>query len=283
MRVEQLSTYGADQIGKARRTTQTTRSEVDRAEIEFLESQARLTAARRSRPLFRRLFGLPSADERAAQAAHEQATRELHRAGAKRASAEARTRQREVGEWGEEQLTTGLSHWLSDEWLLFRSYLSKRGEADGVLVGPRGLWVVEVKTRRVALHINGDDWHYDQLDRGGRPVRRARAVDAGGRTWGRQASDAAQALHWWLTRNDHHVPLRTAVVLMAPQARIASCVRPGVDLVAVGLDDLALRARSGPLSIEPSQQRDIERLVRRDHDHTLAQRARRTSGRQHPS
>ena len=110
-----------------------------------------------------------------------------------------RTTQRSRGEEGEQRLEDALSH-LSDDWIMFRSYQSKRGEADAVLVGPDGVWVIEVKNHRVRLTVDGDQWHIDRLSTAGRPQGRQPATDRGGRPWGRQAGDAAQSLRGGSTR-----------------------------------------------------------------------------------
>jgi hypothetical protein len=45
---------------------------------------------------------------------------------------------------------------LSNDWVLLRGYRNRRGETDPVLVGPAGVWAIEVKRRRVLLHAVGD-------------------------------------------------------------------------------------------------------------------------------
>lgn len=275
MRVEELSTYGADQLNVSRRRTQDAEIERDLAAVSQMETAVQLDTARRSKSLLRRVFRRSTEDEQAAQADHEVASRRADRAGAAQEAASVRVRQRETGERGEERLSHAMTQRLSDEWIMFRGYMSKRGEADAVLVGPRGVWVVEVKTRRVRLFIDGEDWQYQKLSRAGRAYERGPAVDGGKRVWGRQASDAAASLGWWLDHNDRSAPTRTAVVLMATGAEVAECRTPGVDLVTVGPAELEKVMRQAPLSIDLLHQRDIEDLIRRDHAHSIAQRAKR--------
>lgn len=40
---------------------------------------------------------------------------------------------------------------LSNDWRLFRGYANRRGEVDLLLVGPQGIWAVEVKGRAVVV------------------------------------------------------------------------------------------------------------------------------------
>jgi len=47
---------------------------------------------------------------------------------------------------------------LNDDWVLFRGYRNRRGEVDGLLVGPPGLFAYEVKYHNATVCIRGDDW-----------------------------------------------------------------------------------------------------------------------------
>jgi Holliday junction resolvase-like predicted endonuclease len=46
---------------------------------------------------------------------------------------------------------------LDDAWVMIRGYRNRRGETDHVLVGPGGVWAVEVKRRRIRLHATGEN------------------------------------------------------------------------------------------------------------------------------
>lgn len=271
MRVEQLSNYGGEQLDASRRTASDARSSTAHAEIAHLEAEAEYARARRSRPILRRVLGLPNAQERAARDAYVAARDQVLAADRAQASAETDVRRRAVGEEGEERLVRALGS-LGDRWILFRGYMTKAGEADAVLVGPNGVWVIEVKNRRVLLTVDGDEWYYDTLSRSGRVYERKRAVDGGGRVWGRQAGDAARALGRWLDRNGQGVTIRTAVVLISPDSEVVSCRDPGVDLVTHRLGDLNRAIAWGATAIGADHQAEIERLIRRDHRHSMKRR-----------
>ncbi|MEZ5406547.1 MAG: nuclease-related domain-containing protein [Acidimicrobiales bacterium] len=276
MRVEPLSTYAADQLSESRRAHHAAQSSQAEAEIAAMEAAARAEHARSSKPLWRRALRVASAEERAAQADQQAAGQRAAVAASQTELTTIRVSQRSKGERGEQALLAALAGALSDDWMAFTGYQTKRGEADLVLVGPDGVWVVEVKNRRVRLYVAGPDrWYVDKLSSSGRAQGQAEAHDAGGRVWGRQASEAAGALWRWLDRQGHAVPVRTAVVLMDDMAEVVLHGESGVDLVTARVPDLlvTIQVRSTPLAA--AQCRAIESLIRRDHEHTMRKRAER--------
>jgi len=42
--------------------------------------------------------------------------------------------------------------------VLFSGYRNRRGEIDGLLLGPSGLFAYEVKYHNATVYISGDDW-----------------------------------------------------------------------------------------------------------------------------
>jgi hypothetical protein len=171
---------------------------------------------------------------------------------------------RAPGVRGEDALAWALSG-LPDEWVMLRGYRNRRGETDHLLVGPHGVWAIEVKLRRVRLHVNGDQWWYEKLDRYGNTVETGWATDAGGRTWARQVSDVADDLAAWLHRNHHDVPVHTAVMLMHEQAQLGRCENVPIDVVATNPELLVreIRRRSAPINADDCAA--IVALIRRDH------------------
>jgi hypothetical protein len=267
MRVMKLSTYGADQVNASRRTTQDVQVQRDTAEVDRMEAEARLEQARRSKPLLQRALRRTSEAERAAQRDYDQADQRAKNEQVAARRTAVRTRQREGGESGEQRLFHHLNQRLGDEWIMFQGYKSRAGEADIVLVGPNGVWVVEVKTQRIRLTADGDNWTRVDLGSGGSPKGPARpAVDGGGRTWGRQVSAAALALGEALERAGCPVPIHTAVVLMSRRAEVTKRLNPDVDLVTVGPAELDKVIHRNPLSIDLLTRRQIEAAIPIDHE-----------------
>ena len=276
MKVVKLSAFGAEQIDASRRSTQGVQVERGFAEVEVMEARAGLDQARRSKSLIHRALGRTSAAERSAQQSYDEAVSRAERQAAAERHGKRRTGQRKGGEAGEQRFATQLSEWLGGEWTLFQGYLSRAGEADAVVVGPNGLWAVEVKTWRARLSVDGDDWTYVRVDNRGRPTGEPKpAVDGGNRTWGRQVMDAADALGQVLERAECGVPIQTAVVLMSRAAEVSVRGDPGVDLVIQGVAGLAKAVRSQPLSIGLLERRQIEEIIVADHEARASAKAKR--------
>jgi hypothetical protein len=67
------------------------------------------------------------------------------------------------GQVGEDRVITALLLSLNGEWSLFRNIVlpgGKGGDMDGVLVGPNGVWVLEIKTLTGHYRNIGDRWEY---------------------------------------------------------------------------------------------------------------------------
>ena len=216
---------------------------------------ARALAAHRARSWWRRVLGAPPARERATVGRVRASWQEVLLQAPEHHQAPA------TGVLGQDPLTAALGV-LPDDWVMLRGYRNRRGGTDHVLVGPHGIWAVEVERRRIRLHAVGDQWWWERLDAGGRSVETGRAVDPAGRAWPRRVNDIADDLAAWLRRNRHDVPVRTAVVLTHQQAQLGHCQDPTVSLVGTHPHHLldALARFAAPLAAS-----EVADLVRRDH------------------
>ncbi len=177
---------------------------------------------------------------------------------------EARRAQQASGLEGEEAMTAALGV-LSDEWVLFRGYANRRGEVDHLLVGPGGVWAIEVKVRAVRVHVAGDRWWFEKFDRYGNRVEQGVLEDRRGRSWGRQVTDIARELEAFLTSRGQRLSVRTAVVLLHERGELGSCRDLEVDLFCVGSRFLLDSVRAEPRQLDQSRRDAVARLVRRDH------------------
>ncbi|GIF77193.1 nuclease-related domain-containing protein [Asanoa siamensis] len=270
MRVEVLSDHAGALLLQSRAGLRGAGAALTARQADYRTAWAQLRAT--AGPWWRRLFGVPPADPRAVAAQTRASWQEVLLASQEPGRASHRLRQRAAGVLGEDTLTAALGV-LPDDWVMLRGYRNRRGETDHVLVGPHGIWVVEVKRRRIRLHAVGDHWWWEKLDARGRSVETGQAVDGGGRTWARQVNDVADDLAAWLRRNRQPVPVRTAVVLMHEQAQLGRCQDPTVTLVGTHPTHLldALARYATPLSAAP----EVADLVRRDHAFHQHRRARR--------
>lgn len=274
MRVEVLSDHGGQQLRQSARRLQAAEADLAAWQGSYWQASSELQAARRSKGFFKRMFAVSTAEEQQARDRMYIASEQLLRADSGRQQVQHRFQQRAAGVWGEDALARGLSG-LSDEWLMLRGYRNRRGETDHVLVGPRGVWAVEVKLRRIRLNVVGDRWWFEKLDNWGNVVETGWAVDGGGRSWARQVNDIAGDLQAWLDRNHHQVTVHAAVMLMHERAQIGRCENLTVDLVGTQPAHLLheITARSSPLT--PDECQDVARLIRRDHQFHSNRRRRR--------
>lgn len=277
MRIENLSNHAGEILQGSEDQVRRALHDLSQAQSRHAEAQAELEAARKRKPWWKRMLAIPSPEEKEARGLLEAAKQQHLYADAVRRQSGHRVQQRAAGVQGEQELASWLSAELPDDWSGFGGYQNRRGEADLVLVGPPGVWVIEVKNRNVRLRVDGDRWLYDKLDKWGNVVEPLRpATDNAQRSWGRQAGDVGDSLVWWLERNHHTVPVRTAVMLVHPRASISSVRDAGVDLVSADPHELLRAMTSAPSVIGPDERAAIVALIRRDHVHHKERRQQRS-------
>ncbi|MGI5206938.1 nuclease-related domain-containing protein [Spirillospora sp. CA-108201] len=176
-----------------------------------------------------------------------------------------RRAQQQAGVDAEDRVASELERSLRGDWTLFRGYANRRGEVDHLLVGPGGVWAIEVKGQAVKVHVTGDDWRFEKFDRYGNRVKTGVLADGRGRSWGRQVGEVAGALEEFLRSRGAPVPVRTAVVVMHDRAELGTCRNPGVDVVGIGTRSLLDQvARTGGV-LDREGRNKVADLVRRDH------------------
>ncbi|MCW8103448.1 nuclease-related domain-containing protein [Streptomyces tauricus] len=252
MRVETLSDHAGGQLQKAEAALQEHHRRVAAHQAAVKDLRTRHVASRRWWQIGKRLaqrqelrqlqFGGPVLDERL-----------VHRRA-----------QQQAGVTAESHMTSALLQ-LSDDWLLFCGYTNRKGEVDRLLVGPGGVWAIEVKGRGVRVHVQGDRWTFEKFDRYGNLVGSGVLADAGGRSWGRQVSEVAAALGEFLRSRGVRVPIRTTVAVINGRASLGTFDSAGIDMLSIGPEYLLQRIRSEPPALSPEQCAEIARLVRRDH------------------
>ena len=267
MRVKVLSDHGGEQLQLSEQQLNDASANQAAWQDFYVQSYDELKAARRTKPLWKRMLSVPTAAEQAAQARVGDASQQVEWAAQVAQQAYNRVQQQGAGVYGEELLTWSLSGLLSEEWVMLRGYRNRRGETDSVLVGPAGIWAIEVKRRRILLHAVGDQWWFQKFSSQGYLQEPEWAVDGGGRSWPRQVGDVAHDLAKWLDRQGHRNPVRTAVMLMHDHAQLVECIHPAVDFVGSApwqlMNSILADGISTPLSQDACA--DIVRLVERDH------------------
>jgi hypothetical protein len=260
MRIEILSEHPDDMLAEA----------VRKRERGALEQLSRAQAVRQERDRARS-EGRWLAWLRLAFAV-SRAKREARRHGPPAALPTGREEALRAGRDAERQVAGQLARALDDKWILFRGYLNGSGEIDGLLLGPRGLFAIEVKHRNATVYIRGDEWLAQRFDnygnsRSGRvPMR-----DAAGRSPSEQLNQPVSALARWLRKNKRETPITPVVLLTHDNARVAPMESPTVRVMRSVRALLALIERS-PGTLDTRKQADIEKLIRRDHHFHEARR-----------
>src|ERR1700733_3662248 len=99
---------------------------------------------------------------------------------------------------GGERVAAELSHALDADWTLLRGYRNRRGEIDDLLLGPTGLFAIEVKNINATVHVDGDRWQGDKYDNYGNLVEQRLIADRRGRSPSEQLNQPDDALRRFL-------------------------------------------------------------------------------------
>jgi hypothetical protein len=166
---------------------------------------------------------------------------------------------------GEQLVAVELGRALSDDWTLLRGYRNRRGEIDDLLVGPKGLFAVEVKNINATVHIDGDRWRADKYDNYGNLVEQRPIADRKGRSPSEQLNEPAAELERFLHERGQAVTVRRVVILAHRRSRLGPARHPTVQ-VGVSTAYLLSLVRDSPDELDQQQRAEIQRLIRRDHD-----------------
>ena len=166
---------------------------------------------------------------------------------------------------GEQLVATELGRALDDDWTLLRGYRNRRGEIDHLLLGPKGLFAIEVKNINATVSIDGDRWRADKYDNYGNLVEQREVADRKGRSPSEQLNDSAGELERFLHERGQRVTVQRVVVLTHRRSRVGPRRHPTVHVgTSTGyILSLVSEAKS---TLDERQRADAERLIRRDHD-----------------
>ena len=166
---------------------------------------------------------------------------------------------------GEREVADVLRGALGDAWVLVKGYRNRRGEIDYLLLGPGGLFAIEVKYVNGTFAVTRERWRYVRYDNYGNQVGEGLLQDARRRPPNVQLAEPLAMLEQFLASRGHSARLRPVVLLNHPKARVSDCAADvGVEVLTAtaALRDLALAADE---QISARRLADIERLVVRDH------------------
>jgi Nuclease-related domain len=165
---------------------------------------------------------------------------------------------------GEQQIATELGRHLDDTWTLLRGYRNRRGEIDHLLLGPRGLFAIEVKNLNATVHVDGDRWRADKYDRYGNLVEQRVIADRMGRSPSVQLNEPADDLERFLAGRGQPAEVQRVVILTHPRSRLGTVRNPAV--VAGTSAGYALDLVEASASrLDRAQRAAIAGLIQRDH------------------
>ncbi len=171
---------------------------------------------------------------------------------------------------GEQLVATELGRALDDGWTLLRGYRNRRGEIDHLLLGPRGLFAVEVKYLNATVYVDGDRWRADKYDNYGNLVEQRSIADRKGRSPSVQLNESADDLERFLRQRGQPVAVRRVVILAHRRSRLGGARNPTVLVGTSAGYLLTLIGASAEAQAQDPLSRDrrlaIQRLIRHDHD-----------------
>ena len=166
---------------------------------------------------------------------------------------------------GEQEVADVLRGALGDKWALVKGYRNRRGEIDYLLLGPGGLFAIEVKYVNGTFAITRERWRYVRYDNYGNQVGAGLLQDARRRPPNVQLAEPLAALEQFLASRGQPARMRPVVLLNHPKARVSQLdADVGVEVLTstAALRDLVRAAKE---EVSPRKLADIERLVVRDH------------------
>jgi hypothetical protein len=166
---------------------------------------------------------------------------------------------------GEQQVADVLRGALGNAWTLVKGYRNRRGEIDYLLLGPGGLFAIEVKYVNGTFAITRERWRYVKYDNYGNQVGEGLLQDARRRPPNVQLAEPLAMLEQFLASRGQPARLRPVVLLNHPKAKVIHCAADvGVEVLTstVQLRDLVLNSDA---QLSSRKLADIERLVVRDH------------------
>jgi Nuclease-related domain len=172
----------------------------------------------------------------------------------------------EAGAEGERVVHDALGAALDDSWALFKGYRNRAGEIDYLLIGPLGLFAIEVKYVNGAFRITPEQWLYRRSDGYGNEVGDVTVLaDRGGRPPQVQLAEPLEQLERFLAKRGQPVPWRSIVLLNHPRAKIISCANGMGAQVLTSSGQLLELVRSADGDVGSGQVGEIGRLIERDH------------------
>ncbi len=184
---------------------------------------------------------------------------------------------------GEQQVAAELGRALDDDWTLLHGYRNRRGEIDHLLLGPRGLFAIEVKNLNATVYVDGDRWRADKYDNYGNLVEQRPIADRTGRSPSVQLNEPADDLERFLRTSGQPVPVERVVVLAHRRSKLGAVRHPTVRVGTSAGYLLTLTGDPAGGQLGRGRRAEVQRLIQHDHAfHDKQRRDKRRRAGRHP-
>lgn len=122
-----------------------------------------------------------------------------------------------AGVQGENRVLLDLCERLGEDWQALGGYRNHGGEIDLVLIGPRGVFALEIKNNNATIVCHGDSWLYEKYDKYGNLVKEGTVSDKKGRSPSQQLNEPANQLASALASRWPGLWIERIVVLCHPR------------------------------------------------------------------
>jgi hypothetical protein len=180
------------------------------------------------------------------------------------------------GNEGERKVATFLSTKLSDDWILVSGYKNAKGEIDQILLGPHGVFAIEIKYINGVVHCDGDRWWKDKYDRYGNLVETKTITDKRGRSPSTQLNDSADMLQSFLSERVNVSHVHRAIVLAHDSSSRGNIRNITVDhVVTINAFNLGKLFSLSSANLDSQAVERVLQAIRKDHDFWYKKKSRR--------
>lgn len=180
-----------------------------------------------------------------------------------------------VGNQGETLVAKFFAGHLSDDWVLFHGYHNPMGEIDQVLLGPGGLFTIEIKHINGEVHVHGDQWSRDKYDNYGNLVETGLPIrDRKGRSPSDQVSQSTQRMLSFIHKSLPEIRAWPIVVLSHERGSIGQVVDPTVSVFRLHKNNLADHVQQHQNLLDEQAREKLAALIQRDHRYHAQRRGK---------
>ena len=171
------------------------------------------------------------------------------------------------GREGEQRVAQWFGGFLDNRWILIAGYKNRKGEIDQVLVGPGGLYAIEIKSVNGLVHCDGDRWWRDKYDRYDNLVESGVPIaDRGGRGPSLQLNEPTDNLQTFLGKRSVSRRIRRFIIFAHDRSKLGRLLNlnvHGAGTLCAALRTLMFEHGEAPLT--DAEVTKLIELIAKDH------------------